>query len=111
MKKFLSLICVLSILAVPFPSAQADDIIIDDELDADAPTTMVTLQWNANRESDIAGYNVYYGRSSGVYTRLMSVTGPTAVIGIKGSRTVYFAVTAYNTSGEESDLSEEVHWP
>jgi len=30
---------------------------------------------------------------------------------VKGSRTYYFAVTAYNTNGTESGFSEEVHWP
>ena len=77
----------------------------------DAQTTSVTLVWDRNPEPDIAGYNVYYGRISGDYTRLVTVTDPTAMIGVKGSKTVYFAVTAYNTNGVESALSEEVHWP
>ncbi len=33
------------------------------------------------------------------------------MIAVKGSKTIYFAVTAYNTDGLESELSEEVHWP
>ena len=31
-----------------------------------------------------------------------TVTDTTAIIGVKGSRTYYFAVTAYNTNGVES---------
>jgi len=30
---------------------------------------------------------------------------------VKGSKTIYFAATAYDTNGLESALSEEVHWP
>ena len=63
----------------------------------------MTLVWDRNPETDIAGYNVYYGRVSGDYTHLVTVANPTAMIGVKGSKTIYFAVTAYNTDGLESD--------
>ncbi len=86
-------------------------IVVDSGDDPDAKTISVTLVWDRNPESDIAGYNVYYGRASGDYSRLVTVADPTAMIGVKGSKTVYFAVTAYNTNGLESALSEEVHWP
>ena len=71
----------------------------------------VSLEWSPNTDPSVAGYNVYYGRASGDYARLVTVTKPTAMIAVKGSRTLYFAVTAYDTSGLESELSEEVHWP
>ncbi len=113
MKKYLCSLSLVSMLLVAFAAtiAKADDAVIEDDDDTNALATSVTLIWDRNPESDIAGYNVYYGRTSGDYTRLVTVTDPTAMIGVKGSKTVYFAVTAYDTNGLESALSEEVHWP
>jgi len=67
------------------------------------------LSWNANSESDLAGYKVYYGTSSGNYGNPIDVGNQTTytVTGLTGS-TYYFAVTAYNTSGTESGYSNEV---
>ena len=113
MNKYLSTLYLLAILLIAFSStkAKAEDAVVADGDDLNATITDVTLVWNRNPEPDIAGYNVYYGRISGDYTRLVTVTDPTATIAVRGSKTVYFAVTAYNTNGVESELSEEVHWP
>ena len=113
MKKYLSTLHLLVALLIAFASTtgKADDAFIEDDDDPNANINDVTLVWDRNPENDIAGYNVYYGRESGDYTRLETVTKPTATILVRGTRTVYFAVTAYNTSGLESGLSEEVHWP
>jgi hypothetical protein len=113
MKKYLPALYLLFALLIAFASTtgKADDILVEDGDDPNAVINNVTLVWDRNPESDIAGYNVYYGRASGDYTRLETVADPTATIMVRGTRTVYFAVTAYNTSGVESTLSEEVHWP
>jgi len=113
MNKYLSALCWLAAMLITFAStkAKAEDSGIADDLDLNARTIQITLVWDRNPEPDIAGYNVYYGRASGEYARLVPVTDPTATIGVKGSKTLYFAVTAYNTNGLESDFSEEVHWP
>jgi len=113
MKKCLCILSLLPALLVAFPSgtAKAEEVVVDSGDDLDANTTDVALIWDRNSESDIAGYNVYYGRVSGDYTRLVTVADPTATIAVKGSKTIYFAVTAYNANGLESALSEEVHWP
>ena len=101
-------------VALPLVVAQGEMLktyVIEDDDDPDANTTFVTLVWNPNPEPNIAGYIVYYGRVSGNYSRLVTVTETTAMIGVRGNRTVYFAVTAFDTNGLESDLSDEVHWP
>ena len=107
----------LPVLLVAFAStkAKAEDVIRDDG-DPNAPITYLTLVWDRNPEPDIAGYKVYYGLVSGDYTRVVTVIPepgfrPRARIGVPSSKTTYFAVTAYNTAGVESDLSDEVHWP
>jgi predicted phage tail protein len=69
----------------------------------------VKLAWNANTESDLAGYKVYYGtasRSYGPSTNTGNVTSYT-VTGLS-TGTYYFAVTAYDSSGNESGFSNEV---
>ncbi len=113
MRKYLCTLYLLSALFVALSStnAKAEDLIIEDDQDPDAPITDITLVWDQNPEQDIAGYIVYYGRFSGDYVGSVTRTDTTAVIGVVGIRTVYFAVTAFNTNGDESDYSEEVHWP
>ena len=112
MKKYLFTLCLLPVLLAAFAATRTkgEEVIADDG-DTNASITFLTLVWDRNPEPDIAGYKVYYGRVSGDYTQLVTVTNPRAKIGVSSSRTTYFAVTAYNTNGVESDLSEEVHWP
>ena len=113
MNKYFSTLYLLAALLIAFSStkAKADDVVIGDGDGPNSRITYITLVWDRNPEPDIAGYNVYCGILSGEYVRMKTVADPTAIIGVKGSRTYYFAVTAYNTNGVESALSEEVHWP
>ena len=113
MKKFLCTLYLLPalLIALPLTLAQTEDVVVED-LDApDAQITYVTLAWSPNPEQNIGGYILYYGLASGNYSRLVTVAETTARIGLRGSKTYYFAVTAFDTNGLESDLSEEVHWP
>ncbi len=74
----------------------------------------VDLIWDANPETDLAGYNVYRSAITGSgYTKLNSnilttldYTASLADYGI----TNYFVCTAMNTSGLESDYSNEVSY-
>lgn len=72
----------------------------------------VTLVWDANTETDLAGYIAYYGPASGVYTNAIDVGNVTTVLitNLLDRFTYYFVVTAYNTSGLESEPSNEVKW-
>lgn len=70
----------------------------------------VTLAWNRNPEPDIVSYLIYYGTASRMYpysTNVGNVTTAT-VYGLEAGRLWYFAVTAVNSSGLESDFSSEV---
>ena len=56
----------------------------------------VGLAWNANPETDIAGYRLSYGTSSGQYTQVKEVGRDTRtlVTNLEAGRTYYFAVAA-----------------
>jgi hypothetical protein len=71
----------------------------------------VTLAWNANSEPDLAGYRLYFGRASHSYHQFVETSNTTATISnlIEGT-TYFFAVTAYDTAGAESDFSTEVSY-
>ena len=80
-----------------------------------------TVTWNANSESDLAGYKVYYGTSprTGTDPKVCTLCGyatsvnvgnvTSYVVGnLTSGQTYYFSVTAYDTSGNESAFSAEV---
>jgi hypothetical protein len=72
-----------------------------------------TITWQSNVEPDLSGYRVYIGSSSGVYTSNVNVGNVTSylVTGITPiQRWYYFAVTAYDTTGNESAFSSEVRY-
>jgi hypothetical protein len=83
-----------------------------------AATAAVTLSWSAPTEntdgtalSNLQGYNVHYGTSSGTYTQTIKVANAgvtTYVVQSLPAGTYYFAVSAYNSAGADSGLSPEV---
>ncbi len=72
----------------------------------------VTLAWNKNAETNIAGYKASYGTSSGSYTTTVDVGNYTSctLSGLQEGKTYYFAAKAYNTSGVESSYSSPVSY-
>lgn len=70
----------------------------------------VDIYWDENRERDVAGYNVYYSYSYDGKYELLGSTESTYFIdeGGKNGDTYYYAVTAYDYDGNESELSDEV---
>src|SRR5437899_8821706 len=71
----------------------------------------VTLAWDPNTETDLAGYKLYYSTSSGSYPSSVDVGNLTSytLSGLLEGRIYYFAVTAYNLSLCESGFSNEVN--
>jgi hypothetical protein len=74
------------------------------------PVTSVTLAWRASRSTDVTGYRIFYGLSSGNYTQQMDAGNKTSatVSGLSGNKTYYFVATAYNSDGLQSEASNEV---
>lgn len=77
---------------------------------ANAPAWGVTLAWDPNPESDLAGYRILYGTSAGNATNVLEVGKVTqvAVFNLTQGATYYFAAKAYNQGGLESDPSTEI---
>ena len=81
-------------------------------------TASTTLSWTAptmNQDgttlTDLAGYRIHYGRSSRSYTTTIQIDNPsvtTYLVDNLTPDTYYFAATAFNTAGEESQYSGEV---
>jgi len=73
---------------------------------------LVTLEWTANSESDLAGYSVYRSQTDGgPYTKIGSVMAPTVTFtdGTSDYDVLYYYVaTAFDTSGNESGYSNQV---
>lgn len=84
-----------------------------------AQITGLIFGWDANTESDLAGYRLYSSNVSGVY----SIGDPNSYIDIADPNAVtyeltyipyndvnYFVLTAYDLAGNESDTSNEVSY-
>ncbi len=77
----------------------------------------VTLSWippttraDGTPLTDLAGYKIYFGTSSGNYTQNIDVGNVTsyAVTNLSTGTAYYFATTAYDASSNESSFSNEV---
>ena len=61
--------------------------------------------------TDLAGYRIYFGITSGVYSRSVDINNPGLTsyqVDHLGSSDWYFVMTAYNSLGVESAYSREV---
>lgn len=75
-----------------------------------AQDATIRVIWDANQEPDLAGYKIYYGQQSRNYTTTVNPGNATEVdiSNLDRGTTYFFAVTAYDQSGNESDFSQEV---
>lgn len=92
-----------------------------------ASAEVVHVSWSPPIENvdgspltDLAGYNIYWGTSSRTYSNMATVLTCTACpdpvgaereqtcTALEPGKTYYFAVTAFDLSGNESDFSNEV---
>ena len=75
-----------------------------------AQAATINVSWNPNTEPDLSGYKLYHGTASGQYGEPVdvgNVTGHVMEITPQYGATYYFALTAYDTSGNESGYSDE----
>lgn len=71
---------------------------------------VVELHWNQNRERDLAGYNIYYSYEYDGEYELIGSTGNTYYLDREAQNgdTYFYAVTAYDYDGNESELSYDI---
>jgi len=69
----------------------------------------ITLGWDPSPSPGIVGYKLYWGASSHLYTNSLNAdTNLSATVyGVLVGTNYYFAATAYDTDGIESDYSVE----
>ena len=71
----------------------------------------VTLTWDASPSACIAGYRIYYGTNSRAYGFVTNAgLMLTQRVALPHSGRWFFAATAYDALGLESDFSNEVQW-
>lgn len=75
-------------------------------------TAQVKLAWDRVSDPGVAGYSIYYGTASRVYTGKLDVgdTNQATVPGLTPGITYYFAMTTRLFSGLESDYSSEIQF-
>ena len=70
--------------------------------------TAPTTNTNGSALTNLAGYYIYYGNSSGSMTNKITVSDPSTVsytVGNLASGTWYFGIVAYTNSGLQSSMS------
>ena len=86
-----------------------------------AATVNITFEWTANTETDLAGYRLYQSSQPGVYVRYIQnpstpnladevglVTTTSIDVDMAMGEKRYFTLSAFDTAGNESLLSNEV---
>jgi Bacterial Ig domain/Fibronectin type III domain/NHL repeat len=70
----------------------------------------VVLSWNPSASTIVAGYKVYMGTSSGNYTQSFTAGNVTSytISNLSPGTAYYFAITSYDSYGNESTYSNEV---
>jgi len=71
---------------------------------------IVIIDWDNNTEPDLGGYKVYFGTAPGNYDNILDVGVKSRVYlsGLHEDLIYYFAITAYDLTGNESPFSREV---
>lgn len=85
-------------------------------LAAPAIASTVILQWDASTDSDLKGYKVYQQSDKATlpFAHVQTVADGALIATVSGldpSRGYFFAVTAYNSAGQESVYSNVVAIP
>jgi hypothetical protein len=74
-----------------------------------AEAAELTLAWNPKQSPDIAGYRIYYGTCSGIYTSRIDAgkVSNVKISDLNKGQTYYFAATTYDHNGNESNFLQE----
>ncbi len=103
---YLFLVCFILCGCSGYAFAQESEVVVI-EVVSDGG---VTLAWDSNSESDLAGYKLHIGLVSENYDTVIDVKNVTlyTATGLTVGETYFFALTAYDNWNNESIYSEEV---
>lgn len=95
------------------PSSEPSTTLSQPPASTSSGTGSATLSWTSNSEADLAGYKLYVGTAPGRYTyagspMIIGLMGSYTISGLPMGQTYYFALSAFDSSGNESALSSEV---
>lgn len=117
-------ILAMLLVALMFGGISGCYIDTDDDTDTEPPAVprgvititgdeQVTIEWYPNGEYDLAGYQVWRGRDDTNFDNLAEVSENTTHYvdtTVRNGETYYYAVSAYDVEGNESELSPENAW-
>ncbi len=91
-----AMLCVLALFS-PLPASALQNVI---------------LNWNPSTNSSVAGYNIYYGTQSQVYTNMIPVGNVTAatISNLVEGVTYYFSAKSHDASTNQSPFSNETSY-
>lgn len=94
----------------PIPSPLPQGLLRPSNLKANTGNGYIDLIWEAPADINRTGFNVYYGRNSGAYTRKKVVGNQNSLRldNLNNGETFYLAVRAYDRQNQESEYSNEV---
>jgi hypothetical protein len=77
-----------------------------------AKADSLVLDWSASVSPNVAGYDVYYGTTSGVYSYQIDAGNATSVTipNLMPGMTYYFVANAYDVEGDHSLFSSEISY-
>ncbi|RKU31668.1 hypothetical protein C6497_01230 [Candidatus Poribacteria bacterium] len=119
--KYISKYILLTILVITLAGCSADD---DEVQDLEPPAiprgvktitgdNSVRIEWYPNGEYDLDGYTVWRSEDNVDFDSLSDIpvgTNEYTDNDVRNGRTYYYAVSAYDFSGNESELSPENAW-
>lgn len=96
--------------ATPIAERQMTSQVVEPPLQIELRWDPPTTKADGTPLTDIAGYKIHYGQRSRTYafTKLVGNQTSAGVSGLVPGRTYFFAVTAYDSAGNQSELSGEV---
>ena len=70
----------------------------------------MTIAWTPSTSPEVAGFKIYYGPSSRVYTQALTVGNVSKLVisGLVGGNKYFLAVTSCDETGAESAFSDEI---
>ena len=76
-----------------------------------APAQRVKLAWDASPSPGVVGYRIHFGTNAGNYSYVTNVgLVRTQTVVVPDTGRWFFAATAVDANGLESDFSNEVQW-